>query len=186
MPDSAGWVKHVYRSPYEPSVRRDGSSVARGRTWSGRTVREACGMLKGLGNFDPDFTSKSFDPSSSSGSTRGSVSSATADGVPVPTLGSSPRVTRILSPPYRRWGGGAARQRRDGGALEGVRAVKNPSTAPRSPSPSRWGGDGWEVATKNPPERAPAGQSVGVGTAGPSGRCPSRCGGSWRRSGRRR
>ena len=41
------------RRPYEPSVRRDATSVAHRWTGSGRTVRETVGVLKGLGNFRP-------------------------------------------------------------------------------------------------------------------------------------
>ena|GEM_PF-6688898 len=82
------------RRPYEPSVRQDGGSVARGWTWSGRTVRERVGVLKGPGNWGAAILSGAVNPSSSSGLTRGSVSPATADGLPVPTPGSSPRVTR--------------------------------------------------------------------------------------------
>jgi len=38
------------RRPYEPSVRRDGGSVARGWIEAGRTVRETVGTLKRWGN----------------------------------------------------------------------------------------------------------------------------------------
>ena len=82
------------RRPYEPSVRRDGGSVAQGSTWSGRTVRETVGVLKGLGNAGTTILSVPFDPSSSSDLIGGSVRAGDQPLRVTPILGSSPRMTK--------------------------------------------------------------------------------------------
>jgi hypothetical protein len=50
------------RRPYEPSVRRDGGSVAHRWTGSGRTVRETDGVLKRLRIFGATVTAKALNP----------------------------------------------------------------------------------------------------------------------------
>ena len=59
--------------PQPLSCDGDGERLAHRRARSGRTVGETVGVLKGLGNSGAGFISAPFDPSSSSGSTRGSV-----------------------------------------------------------------------------------------------------------------
>ena len=60
------------------------------------------------------------------------------------------------------------RSSRDGGALEGVPVVENPSTAPRSLSPSWWGGDGKTslAGSRSALDRAGGGQPAGDGAHG--------------------
>ena len=85
--------------PRRLSCDGDRQRVAHRRTRSGRTVRETVEALKGWRNSGAAILSAALNPSSFSGLTRESVSPSTGDGLPGPILGSSPRVTTILSPP---------------------------------------------------------------------------------------